>query len=149
KALNTTVLNENGKAVVIKMGCYGIGVSRIVASAIEQNNDDKGIIWPSAIAPFSVVICPMNMHKSQRVKDAAEKVYNQLLEAGIDTLLDDRNQRAGAMFADMELIGIPHRLTIGERGLDQGIIEYLNRKTSESGELSINTLIEDLAKKVI
>ena len=149
KALNATVLNENGKAVVIKMGCYGIGVSRIVASAIEQNNDDKGIIWPSAIAPFSVVICPMNMHKSQRVKDAAEKVYNQLLEAGIDTLLDDRNQRAGAMFADMELIGIPHRLTIGERGLDQGIIEYLNRKTSESGELSINTLVEDLAKKVI
>ena len=148
QAMNATVLNENGKSVVMEMGCYGIGVSRIVASAIEQNNDDKGIIWPDSIAPFAVVICPMNMHKSQRVKEAAEKVYNELSEAGIDVLLDDRNQRAGAMFADMELIGIPHRLTIGERGLDKGIIEYLNRKSGENAELSADTLLDDLAVKL-
>ncbi|MDH5258001.1 MAG: proline--tRNA ligase [Gammaproteobacteria bacterium] len=149
KALNATVLNENGKSVIMEMGCYGIGISRIVASAIEQNNDEKGIIWPASIAPFSVVVCPMNMHKSQRVRDAAEKVYTDLLEAGIDVLLDDRNERAGVMFADMELIGIPHRLTIGERGLDKDVIEYLNRKTGESGELSTNTLIQDLNTKII
>ncbi len=148
KALNATVLNENGKAVVMTMGCYGIGVSRIVASAIEQNNDDKGIIWPASITPFSVVICPMNMNKSQRVKDAAEKAYKDLISAGVDVLLDDRNQRAGAMFADMELIGIPHRLTIGERGLDKGVIEYLNRKTGESDELSVQSLTESLSKKI-
>jgi len=143
-ALNATVLNENGKSVVMKMGCYGIGISRIVASAIEQNNDDKGIIWPASIAPFSVVICPMNMHKSQRVKEAADKIYTELTAAGIDVLLDDRNQRAGAMFADMELIGIPHRLTIGERGLDKGIIEYLDRKTGKSAELAIGALVDEL-----
>ena len=148
KALDATVLNENGKSVVMEMGCYGIGVSRIVASAIEQNNDDKGIIWPASIAPFSVVICPMNMHKSQRVKEAAEKVYNKLKEAGIDVLLDDRNQRAGVMFADMELIGIPHRLTIGDRGLDKDIIEYLNRKTGEKDELPIKNMVNTLNTKL-
>jgi len=148
KALKATVLNENGKSVVMHMGCYGIGISRIVAATIEQNNDEKGIIWPTSIAPFSVVICPMNMNKSQRVKEAAEKAYKALTGAGIDVLLDDRNQRAGAMFADMELIGIPHRLTIGERGLDKAVIEYLNRKTGESAELSVATLVNDLRKQI-
>jgi len=148
KALNATVLNENGKAVIMEMGCYGIGVSRIVASAIEQNHDDKGIIWPASIAPFQVVICPMNMHKSQRVKDTADEIYNTLIKAGIDVLLDDRNQRAGAMFADMELIGIPHRLTVGERGLDKGIVEYLNRQSKESSDLALDNLISEITDRV-
>jgi len=146
KALNATVLSENGKSTVMTMGCYGIGISRVVAAAIEQNNDDKGIIWPQAIAPFSVVICPMNMHKSQRVKEAAENIYQTLSNAGIDVLFDDRKERAGVMFADMELIGIPHRLTIGERGLDNGIVEYLNRKTKENKELSIGDIIGEISK---
>ena len=141
KALNATVLNENGKSTVMTMGCYGIGVSRVVAAAIEQNHDDKGISWPPALAPFSVVICPMNMHKSQRIRETAENIYQCLSNAGIDVLLDDRKERAGVMFADMELIGIPHRLTIGERGLDNGIIEYQNRKTKENKELSVDDIV--------
>jgi len=141
KALNATVLNENGKSTVMTMGCYGIGVSRVVAAAIEQNHDDKGISWPTALAPFSVVICPMNMHKSQRIRETAENIYQCLSNAGIDVLLDDRKERAGVMFADMELIGIPHRLTIGERGLDNGIIEYQNRKTKENKELSVDDIV--------
>ncbi len=148
KALNATVLDENGKSVVMTMGCYGIGVSRVVAAAIEQNNDKKGIIWPSAIAPFSVVICPMNMHKSARVKETAENIYQSLTKAGIDVLFDDRKERAGVMFADMELIGIPHRLTIGERGIDKGIVEYYNRKTTTSDELSLNNLLLELREKI-
>lgn len=148
KALNATVLNENGKATVMSMGCYGIGISRIVASAIEQNNDDKGIIWPASIAPFSVVICPMNMHKSTRVREAANDIYQTLTNAGVEVLFDDRKERAGVMFADMELIGIPHRLTIGERGLDNGIVEYYNRKTKTSDELALDGLLKNLQEKL-
>ena len=146
KALNATVLSENGKSTVMTMGCYGIGISRVVAAAIEQNNDDKGITWPLALAPFAVVICPMNMHKSQRVKEAAENIYQALSNAGIDVLFDDRKERAGVMFADMELIGIPHRLTIGERGLDNGIVEYLNRRTKENKELPIDDITGGISK---
>lgn len=128
EAMNCTVLNETGKNSVMEMGCYGIGVTRVVASAIEQNNDDKGIIWPDAIAPYTLVIVPMNLHKSPRVAEAAEQLYQQLQAVGIDVLFDDRNERPGVMFADAELIGIPHRLVIGERGLDAGTIEYKHRR---------------------
>ena len=148
EALNANVLDENGKSKTMIMGCYGIGVSRVVAAAIEQNHDDNGIIWPQALAPFSVVICPMNMHKSDRIKEAAENIYQQLIDAGIDVLLDDRKERAGVMFADMELIGIPHRLTIGDRGLDKGIIEYLNRRTNEKDELGLENLADSLKKLI-
>ena len=130
QALNATCLDEQGKATVMTMGCYGIGVSRIVASAIEQNNDAQGIIWPNSIAPFHVALLPMNMHKSYRVREAAEKLYDELCAAGIEVLFDDRKERPGVMFADMELIGIPHRLVMGERGLDEGVIEYRARRVN-------------------
>jgi len=148
EALKASVLNENGKSVIMSMGCYGIGVSRIVAAAIEQNNDDKGIIWPTSIAPFSVVICPMNMHKSTRVREAAENIYHSLSDAGIDVLFDDRKERAGVMFADMELMGIPHRLTIGERGLDNNIVEYYNRKTKDNEDLALDDLANTLLQRL-
>jgi len=148
EALKASVLDENGKSVIMSMGCYGIGISRIVAAAIEQNNDEKGIIWPSSIAPFSVVICPMNIHKSTRVREAAESVYQTLTDAGIDVLFDDRKERAGVMFADMELIGIPHRLTIGERGLDNSIVEYYNRQTKNSEDLPLDGLTKTLQQRL-
>ncbi len=144
ETMKATVLNENGKAVTLLMGCYGIGVSRIVAAAIEQNNDQKGIKWPTSIAPFQIVLLPMNMHKSHRVRAASEKLYAQLNAAGIEVLFDDRKERAGVMFADMELIGIPHRLTVGERGIDAGTIEYINRNTLEKKELAIEGVVEAL-----
>jgi len=132
KALNANVLNENSRAQILEMGCYGIGVTRVIAAAIEQNYDDKGIIWPDAIAPFQVCIVPMQMHKSPRVKQAAEALYSELTARGIEVLFDDRNERPGVMFNDMELIGIPHRIVIGERGLDEGTIEYKHRRNADS-----------------
>ncbi|UQB43027.1 proline--tRNA ligase [Thiomicrospira microaerophila] len=132
KALNANVLNENSRAQILEMGCYGIGVTRVVAAAIEQNHDDKGIIWPDAIAPFQVCIVPMQMHKSPRVKQVAEQLYTDLTAQGIEVLFDDRNERPGVMFNDMELIGIPHRIVIGERGLDEGKIEYKHRRDKDS-----------------
>lgn len=131
KALNANVLNENSRSQILEMGCYGIGVTRVVAAAIEQNHDDKGIIWPDAIAPFQVCIVPMQMHKSPRVAKAVEQLYSDLQQRGISVLLDDRNERPGVMFNDMELIGIPHRIVIGERGLDQQLIEYKHRRDAE------------------
>ncbi|NPA72080.1 MAG: proline--tRNA ligase, partial [Gammaproteobacteria bacterium] len=122
-ALNANVQNESSRAQVLEMGCYGIGVTRVVAAAIEQNNDDRGIIWPESIAPFQVSIVPMQMHKSPRVKEAAEAIYNELIAQGVEVLFDDRSERPGVMFSDMDLIGIPHRIVIGERGLDKGMIE--------------------------
>ena len=132
EALNCTFLDENGKSQIMEMGCYGIGVSRIVGAAIEQGNDDKGIILPPAIAPFAVCIVPMGYHKSEAVKAAADELYAELTAAGIDVLLDDRNERPGVMFADMELIGIPHRIVIGERGLKEGKLEYKGRRDAEA-----------------
>ncbi|WP_273152545.1 proline--tRNA ligase [Methylophaga thiooxydans] len=146
--LNAVVLNETGKSQVITMGCYGIGVSRVVAAAIEQNNDDRGIIWPEAIAPYQVVLVPVNAHKSVRVKQKAEEIYQQLQAAGIDVLLDDRGLRPGVAFADMELIGIPHRLILGERGLDNGMIEYKSRRTGEGDEFPIESVIETIKQKL-
>ena len=137
EAMDATVLDENGKAQSLIMGCYGIGVSRVVAAAIEQNHDDRGIIWPEPIAPFQVAIVPINMHKSQRLQEAVEKLYGELTDAGIEVLLDDRNERAGVMFADMDLIGIPHRLVLGEKGLDAGTVEYKARREPEARDLPL------------
>ena len=132
EAMNARVLNENGKNVTVTMGCYGIGVSRIVAAAIEQNHDDSGIIWPDAMAPFQLAIVPLNMHKSEDVATCAEDLYKQLQAAGVEVLLDDRNERPGVKFADMELVGIPHRIVIGDRALADGNIEYKSRVATES-----------------
>ncbi len=136
EAMNATVLGENGKPIPMAMGCYGIGVTRVVASAIEQNHDENGIIWPEAIAPFEVAIVPMNAHKSELVRDASEKLYAELKAAGYDVLMDDRDSRPGFKFADLELLGIPHRIVIGERGLKEGQLEYRGRRDSE------NTMID-------
>ena len=148
EALNATVLDDKGKATIMSMGCYGIGVSRVVASAIEQNHDDKGIIWPDNIAPFQVVIIPMNMHKSETIKPVAEKLYNELKELNIDVLLDDRKERAGIMFADMELIGIPHRVVLGERGLGKGMVEYKGRRDSDNTDIALDDIVEFIREKL-
>lgn len=138
KAMNCGVLTETGKHEVLQMGCYGIGVTRIVAAAIEQNHDKYGIIWPDAIAPFKVVIIPMNMHKSARVQEVAEKLYAALESNHTEVLFDDRKERPGVMFADMELIGVPHSIVIGERNLDNQQVEYKNRRTGEKTMLAID-----------
>ncbi|MFN0161046.1 MAG: proline--tRNA ligase [Burkholderiales bacterium] len=136
EAMKATFLDETGKPALMVMGCYGIGVTRIVGAAIEQGNDARGIIFPDAIAPFTVAICPIGMDKSAAVREAAERLYDELVAAGIDVLLDDRGERPGAMFADMELIGIPHRVTIGERGLKDGKVEYQHRREAQATALA-------------
>jgi len=141
EALNATVLDESGKAVMMSMGCYGIGVSRVVAAAIEQNHDERGIIWPNNIAPFQVALLPMNMHKSQRLREAVEGLHDELTAAGIDVLLDDRKERPGVMFADMELVGIPHRIVLGERGLDAGKIEYKGRRDEDKQDVALDGIV--------
>jgi len=148
-ALNATVLDQTGQSVVMTMGCYGIGVSRIVAAAVEQNNDARGIIWPQSIAPFQVALLPMNMQKSQRVREAAEQLYQALTAAGIEVLFDDRPLRPGVMFSDMELIGIPHRLVLGERGLDAGTIEYQGRRDSESQNLPLSDIVAFMQSQLL
>lgn len=137
-AMNATVLDENGKSAILEMGCYGIGVSRIVAASIEQNHDDKGIIWPDAIAPFQVAIVTLNGHKSPTVAEAGEKLYEQLRQAGYDVLLDDRNERPGVKFADMELIGIPHRFVVSDRGLSAGTLEYKGRRDEDKQDIPLD-----------
>ncbi|WP_286810325.1 MULTISPECIES: proline--tRNA ligase [unclassified Marinobacter] len=137
KAMNATVLDENGKSATLEMGCYGIGVSRIVASSIEQNHDDKGIIWPDAIAPFEVAIVTLNGQKSPAVMAAGEKLYEQLRQAGFDVLLDDRKERPGVKFADMELIGIPHRFVVSERGLAAETLEYKGRRDEDKQDIPL------------
>ncbi|SDY30267.1 proline--tRNA ligase [Acinetobacter kyonggiensis] len=146
EALNCKVLGEDGKPLVVTMGCYGIGVTRVVASAIEQNFDDKGIIWPTAIAPFDVAIVPMNAHKSPRTVEAAEALYAELQAAGYDVILDDRNERPGVKFSDLELTGIPHRIVIGEKGLDAGTFEYKGRTDAESVNINKEELLAKIAK---
>ena len=143
-AMHANVLDKNGKSKTLLMGCYGVGVSRIVAAAIEQNHDDRGIIWPKAIAPFTVGILPMNMHKSHRVKDIAEQLYQDLNDAGIEVLFDDRKERPGVMFADMELVGLPHVVVIGDRNIDNGVFEYKNRRTGEKLEIPFDQLLDFL-----
>jgi prolyl-tRNA synthetase len=148
QAMNATCLDEGGQTVIMTMGCYGIGVSRVVAAAIEQNYDDNGIIWPDAIAPFQVVLIPMNMHKSERLQTAAVQLYQRLLKAGIDVLFDDRKDRAGVMFADMDLIGIPHRLVFGERGLDKGELEYKHRRDKDAQPIALDEVVTFLNAKL-
>jgi len=148
ESMNAVVLGEDGKSHVMPMGCYGIGVSRIVAAAIEQNHDDNGICWPEPIAPFQLAILPMNAKKSHRVREAAEQLYGDLQAAGVEVILDDRNVRPGVMFNDMELIGIPHRVVIGERGLDQGVLEYRKRTDSENGEIPLENAVEAILAKL-
>ena len=148
KSMNAVVLGEDGKSHHMPMGCYGIGVSRIVAAAIEQNHDENGICWPEPIAPFQVAILPMNAKKSHRVREAADELYRGLLDAGVEVLLDDRNVRPGVMFNDMELIGIPHRVVIGERGLDEGVLEYRKRTDTENGSIPLDGAVEALLGKL-
>ncbi|MDA0119479.1 proline--tRNA ligase [Vibrio sp. T11.5] len=142
QAMNCGVLGPDGKNVILEMGCYGIGVSRVVASAIEQNHDKYGIIWPDALAPFQVAIVPMNMHKSEEVKEAAEKLYAELTAMGIEVLFDDRKERPGVMFSDMELIGIPHTIVIGDRSMKEGNFEYKNRRTGDKTPVAMADIVE-------
>ena len=146
EALGCKVLGKDGKPFTVTMGCYGIGVTRVVASAIEQNFDDKGIIWPAAIAPFQVAIVPMNAHKSPRTMEAAEALYQELLAAGYDVILDDRDERPGVKFSDLEINGIPHRIVIGEKGLDAGTFEYKGRTDAESVNISKEEVLAKIAQ---
>lgn len=147
-AMGATFIDESGKAQPMVMGCYGIGITRILGAAIEQNFDDKGIVWPEAIAPFEVVLCPMGYDRSDAVREAADKLYADLAAAGIDVILDDRGERPGVMFADWELIGVPHRLVIGERGLKDGKIEYQGRRDAEATLLPADSAAAAVAEKV-
>jgi prolyl-tRNA synthetase len=147
-AMNAVVLDESGRATPLIMGCYGIGVTRIVAAAIEQNHDSDGIVWPTAIAPYQVTILPMNMHKSERLRAAVETLYRELEEAGVEVLLDDRPVRPGVMFADADLLGIPHRVVFGERGLDAGQVEYRHRRSRDSEALALEQASATLARRV-
>ena len=142
EAMNATYLDENGQIQVMEMGCYGIGVSRIVGAAIEQGNDERGIIFPTSMAPFTIAICPIGYDKSEAVKLAANKLLDELLAAGIDVLLDDRGERPGVMFAEADLMGVPHRIVIGERGLAEGMVEYKARTTAEAQSIPLTNLVE-------
>ncbi len=148
KAMNATYLDENGQSQIMEMGCYGIGVSRIVGAAIEQNNDEKGIIFPPSMAPFELVICPIGMDKSETVKNAAVKLYKDCKQAGIDVLLDDRNERPGVMFAESDLMGIPHRVVIGERGLAENKVEYKARTEKEAQMIDLNNIFDKLQQVI-
>ena len=139
KSMNATVLDASGKAVVMQMGCYGMGVTRLVGAIIEQNHDESGIIWPESIAPFRVIVIPINAHKSEQVRATAESLYSELTDQGVEVLLDDREDvRPGAKFADAELMGIPHRVVIGDRGLDKGVVEYVNRREGNNKDLTLD-----------
>ncbi len=148
QAMNATFLGENGKPQFLEMGCYGIGITRLPAAAIEQNHDDKGIIWPDAIAPFTVVLCPISPDRFPDVKAAADKLHDELVAAGVDVILDDRGERPGAMFADWELIGVPHRVTIGDRGLKEGVVEYQHRRDAASSHVTTGEIFSFLKGKL-
>ena len=142
--MNATFLAEDGKPAFFEMGCYGIGITRLPAAAIEQSHDERGIIWPDAIAPFTVVLCPITPDRFPAVKEAADALYAQLLAEGIDVILDDRGERPGAMFADWELIGVPHRITIGDRGLKEGQVEYQHRRDSAATKVAAADILAHL-----
>jgi len=148
QAMNATFLADDGKPKHFEMGCYGIGITRLPAAAIEQNHDAKGIIWPDALAPFTVVICPIGPDRSPDVKAAAETLYAQLMAAGVDVILDDRGERPGAMFADWELIGVPHRVTIGDKGLKDGMVEYQHRRDTEASKVAVAEVAALLMEKL-
>jgi prolyl-tRNA synthetase len=149
KAMNATYLDENGQSQVMEMGCYGIGVSRIVGAAIEQGSDEKGIIFPISMAPFEVIICPIGMDKSELVKNTANELYENCKKNGIDVLLDDRGERPGVMFAESDLMGIPHRIVVGERGLSEGKVEYKARTATEAQNLLLNEVINFIQARII
>ncbi len=149
EAMNATYLDENGQTQVMEMGCYGIGVSRIVGAAIEQGNDERGIIFPKSMAPFSVVICPIGYDKSEPVKLAANTLYESLVEAGVDVLLDDRGERPGVMFAEADLMGLPHRIVIGERGLAEGMVEYKSRTSADTQSVLVTHVLEYIQKAIL
>ncbi len=144
EAMGATVLDEQGKSVVMHMGCYGIGVTRVVAAAIEQNHDERGIVWPEPIAPFQVSLVPINLQKSPRVKEAAERLYQELTSAGVEVLFDDRDARPGVKFADDELIGIPHRIVVGDKGLERGVLEYKRRRDGRGEDVPVAAAVEFL-----
>jgi prolyl-tRNA synthetase len=148
EAMNASFLDEGGKPQFMQMGCYGIGITRLPAAAIEQNHDERGIIWPDAIAPFTVVICPIGMDRSSEVKAAAENLHDELLAAGVDVMLDDRGERPGAMFADWELIGVPHRIVISERGMKEGQLEYQHRRDSAATKVSAGEVFAFLQSRL-
>ena len=148
EAMGATFLDENGKPAPLQMGCYGIGITRILGAAIEQNFDDKGIVWPDAIAPFEVVLCPMGMDRSEAVKEQTEKLYAELLALGVDVIVDDRGLRPGAMFADWELIGVPHRVVIGDRGLKEGNLEYLGRRDEAASNVAVAEMVAFIKGKL-
>lgn len=148
RTMNITFTDEAGKSQPVQMGCYGIGVTRLLGAAIEQNHDDKGIIWPDALAPFTVVICPVNYRQSETVRQTADALYAQLAQAGVDVLLDDRGERPGAMFADWELIGVPHRITVGERGLKEGVVEYVHRRALQPTPVTVADAFQFIQKQL-
>ena len=146
QAMNATFLDVNGKAKHFEMGCYGIGITRLPAAAIEQNHDERGMIWPEAIAPFTLVICPIGMDRSEAVKAEAMRLYQSMLDAGVDVILDDRGERPGVMFADWELIGVPHRVVLSDRSIQAGEVEYQQRRDKEASKLAladIDALLRD------
>ena len=148
EAMGATYLDEGGKPVALQMGCYGIGVTRILGAAIEQNFDDKGIVWPDAIAPFELVLCPMGLDRSEMVKEQTEKLYAELQALGVDVIVDDRGLRPGAMFADWELIGVPHRVVIGDRGLKEGNLEYQGRRDTEATQVPVSGMVDFIKAKL-
>jgi len=148
KVMNATFLGEDGKPAHFEMGCYGIGITRLPAAAIEQNHDARGIIWPDALAPFNVVVCPIGADRSADVKAASEQLYAELMALGVDVILDDRNERPGAMFADWELIGVPHRVTIGDRGLKDGLVEYQHRRDTAASKVAVADVLPMLRERL-
>ncbi|TSE37974.1 Proline--tRNA ligase [Tepidimonas fonticaldi] len=148
RAMNATFLDEDGKPKPFEMGCYGIGITRLPAAAIEQNHDERGIIWPDAIAPFTVVICPIGMDRSPTVREAAERLHDELAAHGVDVILDDRGERPGAMFADWELIGVPHRVTLGDRGLKDGLVEYQHRRDTAATPVPLADIVDWLRGRI-
>jgi prolyl-tRNA synthetase len=147
QAMNATVLDEQGQSVTMFMGCYGIGVTRVVAAAIEQNHDERGIIWPEPLAPFTVSLIPINLQKSARVREVAERLYRELQDAGIEVLFDDRDARPGVKFADDELLGIPHRLVVGDKGLERGAVEYKSRADGSGADVRVDGVVPFLTER--
>jgi prolyl-tRNA synthetase len=146
--MGATYLDAAGHSHVIQMGCYGIGVTRVVAAAIEQNHDERGIVWPAAMAPFAVAIAPIGYERSAAVREHADRLHDELVDAGVEVLLDDRGERPGVMFADLELIGIPHRLTIGERGLKKDIVEYQARRDATSTNVAFADMMSFVMQRI-
>jgi prolyl-tRNA synthetase len=147
-AMNASFLDQNGKPQLLEMGCYGIGITRLPAAAVEQNHDERGMIWPDALAPFTVVLCPINADRSEAVKATSEQIYAELMAAGVDVILDDRGERPGAMFADWELIGVPHRVNIGDRALKEGNVEYQHRRDSVASAVPVADIVKVLLAKL-